>query len=115
MLARGPLDVAQRATLATDLAKVQELQQDMDHRLEALARSGVAAPASWSIARQSAIDFHTRLLAVLNAERPSADPASLFELGSAALQHALAFDKDLLASLSQLLEQRERALSQRMC
>ena len=106
VLARGDISNTERVQLLGRMDSLAQQLIDLQGKVDALQRSGLAAPGSWQGALAASNGFTTQVRALLTAEVLDGDPSQFFASGTAAITAFTAFNNDLLGALQTALAQR---------
>ncbi len=109
VLARGDISNTERVQLLGRMDSLGQQLDDLQGKMDALQRSGMAAPSSWQPALAASNGFATQVRALLTAEVLDGDPKSFFANGTAAIAAFTAFNNAVLDTLETALEQRYAA------
>ena len=114
ILFRGEISNTERVQLLGRMDALELKLTDLQGKINALQRSGMAPPPSWAKALQASSVFTAHVRTTLGADVLDADPSMYFERGTQALAALGAFNNDVVATLEAALGERRSALRNAM-
>jgi len=114
LLSRGDASALERASVLGRADSLGTQLTELQFRIEALQRAGVAAPAEWPTAMAATQDFSALLREAFGGDALQTAPGAYFDRGSAAIRQVLALHHRLLQELSLRLAQREQRAVQEL-
>jgi methyl-accepting chemotaxis protein len=106
LIAQGEATPRELGQLLTGADALRAQMHDLDMRMAALERSGVARPAEWEPARVTSLAFMEAVQAAFAGAAPGGDAAAFFKLGTESIEAAGRFNKSVLSKLQEQLDAR---------
>ncbi len=110
MLARGEYGLAERARIIGEADALRRQLVDVQRRLDAMARAGVAEPAGTRAALSASRGYIDTAHALFIADQPTLTPPAYFDKGSAAIAAVAGFHAEVARLLDAGLQARQQQL-----